>query len=384
MRIRFFNIADFVKTDLKYNVSLYNPNVRYSKYRNTIRLIYNIPTGERCFYYLKQTQCNEDIFNRVIDEFNYLLKQGYLPLSALKDKPLEQKLTSINTAIDLYYSVFNTGKRTKQPNTIHNERLVIVLMFSKFLPDKKNIEELTSKDLIKLNADIEGQTYSIATIKSYKKIFKAFLNCLVENDFINPLICNPAKINMNTFDRGVCMKAARLVHVPQEILSNIKNVDFKNPNYLPDMKRLIMLASETGLRKQELLTLSTHNLIPSPDNFTHIKIMDKADCPMPWGMGFKVKSINSTRTIPLSHNSPRLRNYQRLITTERCLVKDFKESYRSAQVPKSVKVAPNNYVTLRQLNFQVCANRVCKWPGSPMGCPAFFYSKLKGGRRNES
>ncbi|MFH1729542.1 MAG: hypothetical protein ABIA04_14125 [Pseudomonadota bacterium] len=72
-----------------------------------------------------------------------------------------------------------------------------------------------------------------------------------------------------------------------------------------DTKEHFHFRRKTGLRTLEDSTLSTHNLYPSIDNFHSIRIFEKDDCPMDYGLGFSPKSELGTREIPLSERSIR-------------------------------------------------------------------------------
>ena len=80
-------------------------------------------------------------------------------------------------------------------------------------------------------------------------------------------------------------------------------MDIKTPKDGPDRKELIYFERKTGLCKEELSTLSEHNLFPSKNNFFSIKIFNKPDCPVTRQIGFTVKTHRRIREIPLDNRS---------------------------------------------------------------------------------
>jgi integrase len=128
---------------------------------------------------------------------------------------------------------------------------------------------------------------------------------MIDYEVIEFSDCKTTKITTTFYKKGKAdpLATTRLVCIPQEVIGAVKQYPYSTHHYLPDVKGLFLLTAEAGLRRSELLTLSTQNLYPTPECFTEIRLFDKDDCPTKYQVGFTVKSQNSIRNIPLSKNS---------------------------------------------------------------------------------
>ena len=319
MKLRYVDIKDFQQTNYRYSDSV-SPNCNYSKYRGGKRIIYRLPNNQRCFFYTIPTSIfdSEKVCNCYLLEFEAVLRNGLFPKNTVDYLPIQQnrsdKLSIIN-AIEMYYSKFNFGKRRKSKATIEKERKTLTYLLTTYFVNvrgKKYVGDITSEDLMGFNNDIETfkkkqteKNLAIATVVSYKRWVKAFLNCMVSYDKIDKQTCDTSKIVLQVYNKGKLdtQATARIISIPQELIEAVKTCSYKGKPNLPNIKKLFLLYAETGLRKSELLKLSTHNLVPGVDSFNQIKIMDKLDCPTTHGEGFTVKTKRGNRTIPLSNDS---------------------------------------------------------------------------------
>ncbi|MEI6079838.1 MAG: hypothetical protein WCQ53_04285 [bacterium] len=321
MKINYLSIKDFSKVDdCKYDGKNV-PNCKLEKYRGGLRLSYRLPNGLKEWHYLKNSpvRSNAVKLQVYLSEFKGLLKNGYFPKKVVEKLYRNQGASlpgelTIEKAVDDYYGAYNTGKRQKNTRTTIEERPALEYLLNKFKSKYKlkYMSDFTTGIVVRINKDVEsftckksGRKIALSTVKSYKKLIKAFLNCMVDYDLLDPALCKTSKLVPLTYHNGKSDPQAysRLVSIPQEVIEAVKNCSYKTRESLPDMRKLFVLASKIGPRKTELLTLSTHNLYPSPESFNQISIFDKDDCPTKYEVGFTVKSRNSIRKVPLPAES---------------------------------------------------------------------------------
>ena len=319
MKPRYVKLTDFKQTSYRYNDAV-SPSCNYSKYRGSVRITFRLPNNQRCFFYAIPTVVltTEKASRDYLSEFEAVLRNGLFPKNAISYLSVQQTQSdklSVVDAIEMYYSKFNFGKRRKSKATMGKERKTLTYLLTTYFVNirgKKYVGDITSEDLLGFNNDIETFTnkqtekiLAVATVVSYKRWVKAFLNCMISYDKINKQSCDTSKIALQVYNKGKLdsQATARLIAIPQELIEAVKTCTYEGKSNLPDIKKLFLLYAETGLRKSELLMLSTHNLIPDVNNFTQIKVMDKHDCPTTYGEGFTVKTKNGNRSILLSNDS---------------------------------------------------------------------------------
>jgi len=303
------------------------PRSRFSRHRgrSNSRIEYNLPDGRRSSIYGlsdKVGVLNEKKRNRILFEFNKYLLMGFFPekdiqkLSKLYLKPSGLSNPNLLEAVNLYYTKLNHQKWEKSKSTIPNERATLI-MITRYFVEKKNlttIREIKTEHLKDFNRDVERfksrrtkGLISPATQKSYKKILKAFLNCI---SYEYELSYDLRALDLRTYFKGkldssVC---ARTIVIPETLLDLVDKCSYKTSFNYPDRKEVINFFRRTGICKQEFSCLSLENLYnfksadditQSIDNFNCIYIRDKDDCPTKYGLGLTVKSKNRERYIPL-------------------------------------------------------------------------------------
>ena len=320
MKLKYLAIKDFCKTYYKYEGRI-APNCKLERYRGGFRISYRLPNylkEQHYFGRIASTLSPRELQEYTV-EFEALLRAGCFPtkvtdrLYGNNTKIVARRLT-IDEAVNKYFGDYNTGKRQKSIKTVKEERTALQYLLTRYQSEYKlkYISDFTTEILVKINKDIElikhkrtRDNISIATVKTYKKMIKAFLNCMIDYDHIESSACKTSKIIPLTYHNGKSDPQAysRLVSIPQEVIEAVKKCSYKGRRYLPDIKSLFLFIAETGLRKSEALTLSTHNLYPNAEFFNEISIFDKEDCPTKDKIGFTVKSRNSVRKIRLSKAS---------------------------------------------------------------------------------
>jgi len=315
--IRYVDLSLFRKTSYQYSV--FSPRPLFHKYRGVEcgRIYFILPNGRGEYYYqlpddVKKSSKESKLSKHYLQEFEAVVRQGFFPLALVSKLPMETVLnasigrTSLDEAVNLYYSKFNVGKNRKRPATIKNEKKTLSKLIQYFI-DKRRIyvNELRDSDLSDFVVDVErfksrGSKTVIrpATVQSYKKLLKAFLNRIkkeykldIDPDIIDLKVHRGGRIDKESF--------VRTVQIPTELLDKVDDCTYTTPKNRPDTKELVHLYRVTGLCKMELATLSEDNLMPSKSRFDKIIIKDKPDCPTRYELGFTTKVENRHREIPL-------------------------------------------------------------------------------------
>ncbi len=314
----YFNREDFEKTNFSYSKhNSLNISLVKHKQRNYGRLKYNLPNGVRS----DLSRIPIDVENnprarkKFIQEFERLLVNGFFPIKDIPKlmatrMPSKGKNLSLDDAIDQYYTKFNAGKNEKKKKVIRNEKgtMTYCMRLFKEVLNKHHIYDVTSKDLGEFNIGLKpwcasnNKPIASSTEKSYKKIIKAFWNCM---NLHFDLDLNTQKIDLVIYASGKPnpLGYTRQIHIPPVLLDHVDLLDVKTTPTGVNRKELSHLLRKTGLCREELSTLSEHNLYPSKENFDCIKIFNKEDCPTLNEIGFTVKTERRKRTIPLDARS---------------------------------------------------------------------------------
>jgi len=297
------------------------PNCKLEKYRDGYRISYRLPNNLKDWHYLSSDIISDPkAMQSYLKEFDAVLLNGYFPTKIVDRLKLDPSIknsgrVTIMDALNMYYNEYNSGKRQKSIGTAEGEKKTLTYIMDSYFIHRLKINflsDINTEALVKFNKDIESykkrttlMTLSVASIATYKKLVKAFVNCLIDYNKIDKSVCDTTKIVTTVYTKGKSdiQACSRLVVIPQEVIEAVKNCSYKTPGYLPDMKELFLLVAEAGPRKSELLTLSEHNLYPDAQSFNEISIFDKDGCPTNHQIGFTVKSRNSVRKIPLSKRS---------------------------------------------------------------------------------
>ncbi len=170
--------------------------------------------------------------------------------------------------------------------------------------NKHYIHDVTSKDLGEYNTGLKdwcqsrGKPIKKSTQKSYKKVVKAFWNSM---NLHYDLDLNTQKIDLVIYSSGKPDPLAytRQIHIPPVLLDHVDKLNVKTPVDGPNRQELTYFERRTGLAKEELSTLSEHNLYPNKDNFNCLTLMNKPDCPVTKQIGLELKTKRRKREIPL-------------------------------------------------------------------------------------
>tara|TARA_B100001971_G_scaffold213155_1_gene245587 strand:- start:178697 stop:180136 length:1440 start_codon:yes stop_codon:yes gene_type:complete len=309
----YLNGSDFKKTNFKYS-GIVSPNPKIEKYRNGYRITFYLTTGKREHYYgLMTDSCKtEAARNKTVREFESLVRNGCFPLKSIsKLEKFEVKSKKGQTlfldGMSLYYTDFNKGRHRKRDSNIARQEptLKYLLKTVSKRTGKRYLEEVDTNDLQQIEDNLQkwcaenGKPINIVTAASYKRLLKAYFNCLAKKLGLN---MNPAVISSTPETNGHENETVgtRTVTYPKELLSAVDSYPFETPFNYPDRKEMIYLYRTTGIAKGEMSTLSEENLYPDKYNFDSIILMDKPDCPTNIEMGFQVKTHNRhKRIIPL-------------------------------------------------------------------------------------
>lgn len=191
MKINYLSIQDFTKIDNCSYSKNKGPKCKLENYRSGHRISYRLPNGIKEWHYPGKAYTTTKL-SVYLTQFEGALKSGYFPKSVVKklynvqgeSLPGE---TTIEQAVDDYYGVYNAGKRQKNPRTTAEERPALEYLLREFKSryGLKYVSDFTTTIVTKINKDLDsflckktGKRISIATIKTYKKLLKSFLNCL--------------------------------------------------------------------------------------------------------------------------------------------------------------------------------------------------------------
>ncbi len=321
MKLKYVNLTDFKQTNYRYNDTV-SPNCNYSNYRGGTRITFRLPNNLRDFYYNISDDISGNAKNKncFIQEFEALLRNGLFPEKSISKLPLTTATKTpsemgVIEAIRRYYDEYCVGKRQKSAKTVYYDGTTLEYIMNHYFIGTlgiKHASEIDTDVLVKFNRNVElwkkkgtTQPLTTATIATYKKLVKAFVNCLIDHNKIDKSECDTTKIVTTVYVKGKPSPQAcsRLIYIPKQVIEAVRKCSYKTPPSRTDTKKLFLFMEQTGLRKTEALTLSVHNLYPSVEDFNAIKIFDKLDCPTEFGDGFTVKSERGNRTIDLSEES---------------------------------------------------------------------------------
>ncbi len=320
----------FTRTNFSYDKSA-SPRCRYSAHRNNSigRIEYVLPFGQRMFFYkipneIKASSKKEQ--KSFLREFEKHLRAGYFPYNAVNKIEKAQSLggkqndkVTLREAVEFYYTTYNRGKWNKLPKSIKSEKPTLLKQVAYFesLEGVKYIQDLQTKHLGQYNREIEGfksrnsgETIKKSTQKSYKKLLKAFLNCLAKPF---DLKLDLSELDLQIYNMGKPDNSlyCRTTVIPHNLLDHVDLCSYKTPVGYPDRKEMVHLLRTTGICKDELSCLSEENLFYGDkdtiyhtiDSFNCLKIFDKPSCPSKHETGFTVKSKNRIRPVLLDDRS---------------------------------------------------------------------------------
>ena len=320
----------FKKTNYFYDKRI-SPRCRYSKHRGESygRIEYYLPSGQKMSFYkipIELKRGNSKLRTKYLKEFEKHLRAGHFPDNAVKKMnktylmdETKGKRTKWEEAIELYYTTLNKGKWRKSNKTIENEKSTLIkqITYFKYKHNIHYINDLNNEHLNCYNRDVEefksrgGKSLiKKSTQKSYKKMFKSFLNCCVKPFCLELDLC---ELDMQIYNKGKPDSSlyCRTTVIPKELLGKVDDCSYITPDIYPDRKELVNLLRNTGICKDELSCLGEENLYyndseslyQSKKDFNALRIFDKPECPTNHKDGFTVKSVNRNRVIQLDNRS---------------------------------------------------------------------------------
>ncbi len=313
MDYKFLSLKDFEYVGYKYEDPGLLTKTSIQGRGKKFRVYYYLPNGMQCDHYKTPIFKSQKERSAYIAEFNHALASGYLPpkgAEKLKKSSYNPKEGNFHIFLGKYFGEYAVGKRFKEAGSSSTQRSMLTRIIQYFEGlDLSSICEITDAHLKEWDQSLQFTPtlrkkgfLAPPSRNNWRKALRAFLNTAKEQEY--QLRCHPELMNIYEYGKGGEIDHninARLIIYPKTLIDAVQICSYRvDINIMPDIRKIIRLWREIGLRPMEMYTLSESNIDLKNGYPYQLTIKAHESCPNGSKYGFKPKNKKSYRSVPLS------------------------------------------------------------------------------------
>ena len=304
------NIKDFEFVGYKYEDKSLVSRTALQKRKKGLRVYYYLPNGKHFNYYSVPALQSKKEKDSYLAEFNYALQSGFVPKNGaneLRKNSYDPKDGRFSIFFQKYFNEYAINERAKEDSALSTQKSIsrrIIYYFEAI--GIKSITEITDEHIkdwdksLKMTKKLRGKGFiQPPTANGWRKTLRAFLNTAKEKGYT--LQCKPDEMNIFHFGKGGEIDTsvdARKVIYPLALIEAVERCSFYvDLETTPDIRKIIRLWREIGLRTGEMETLSERNLVFETGYLKQIQIIKQPE------IKFVPKNKRSFRDIHLTDAS---------------------------------------------------------------------------------
>lgn len=313
MDYNFLKTNDFEYVGYKYEDSALISRTALHKRGSKLRVYYYLPNGNHCYHNSLPPLKSKREMAGYLAEFNHALSTGYLPLQGalnLRMNSYDPKDGRFPIFLKKYFEDYSKDERSKGDNSRQMQESVARRFVAYFEGiNIHSISDITDDHLtewdqsLKFTLKLKGSGFiAPATRNSWRKTLRAFLNTAKEQGYA--LRCHPEQMNIHEYGKGgkIDITAdARLVIYPLKLIEAVEKCSYPlDLETVPDIRKIIRLWREIGIRPMEMFSLNESNIIFANNHPVELRIKELKDCPNNKKMDFIPKNKKSYREVQLT------------------------------------------------------------------------------------